>query len=152
MYFPANGGDAAGAGMTFQRLPACSGCSPGRCVLPNNTAPSEWCDSVPFDPEGLVSSLTATANTFIGAHAGLVFLLFAQHKQRLVHWFTLSVPMLIFACILWSLSTGAMSVPRWPSTTEKQHRTVYLCISRRRAVHSKVMDFQSKIQHLFYTR
>ena len=31
MYFPANGGDTSGNDMTFQRMPECSTCSPGKC-------------------------------------------------------------------------------------------------------------------------
>ena len=31
MYYPSNGGDREGRGMTFQRLPECSTCSPGLC-------------------------------------------------------------------------------------------------------------------------
>ena len=95
MYFPTNGGDHAGRGMTFQRMPACSTCAPGLCVAPVNA--SEWCDNVPFDPEGLVSSLTAAAGTFIGAHAGFVILVLSQGRRRLAHWFGLGIFMISVA-------------------------------------------------------
>ena len=38
----------------------CSGCAPGKCPKPD--AP-EWCNSTPFDPEGIVSSLNAIVTT-----------------------------------------------------------------------------------------
>lgn len=98
MYFPSNGGDDAGRGMTFQRLPACSTCSPGLCTAPVNSAnKSVWCEHAPFDPEGLVSSLTAVADTFIGAHAGFVILVLSQGHRRLAHWFGLGVVMVAIA-------------------------------------------------------
>jgi predicted acyltransferase len=94
MYFPSNGGDDAGRGMTFQRLPACSSCSPGLCTAPADaTNRSVWCEHAPFDPEGLVSSLTATAGTFIGAHAGFVILVLSQDRRRLAHWLGLGALM-----------------------------------------------------------
>jgi predicted acyltransferase len=74
MYFPTNGGSWDGKEVTFQRTSDCSTCSPGRCAPPPD-AP-EWCgyDDVkggaPFDPEGLVSSLTAVVAALLGAHVG----------------------------------------------------------------------------------
>ena len=98
MYFPTNGGDHAGRDITFERLSNCSSCSPGKCVAPANV--SSWCANAPFDPEGLVSSLTASAGTMIGAHAGFVILLVAKDTWRVRHWYglglllvTLSLPL-----------------------------------------------------------
>ena len=89
MYFPANGGNLIGNDVTFQRLKNCSSCSPGKCVAPANA--SSWCTEAPFDPEGLVSSLTATADTMIGAHAGFVMLMLAKNTWRVRHWFGLGL-------------------------------------------------------------
>ena len=41
MYYPSNGGDREGRGMTFQRLPECSTCSPELCTAPMN-ANGNW--------------------------------------------------------------------------------------------------------------
>ena len=84
MYYPTNGGDHAGRDITFERMPNCSTCSPGKCVPPVNA--SVWCAKAPFDPEGLVSSLTAAAGTSIGAHVGFVLLCLRKDTWRLRHW------------------------------------------------------------------
>lgn len=74
MYFPTNGGAWADKEITFQRTNDCSTCYPARCV-PQDNAP-EWCGysslygGAPFDPEGLVSSLTAVVASLLGAHCG----------------------------------------------------------------------------------
>ena len=76
MYFPTNGGSREYKEITFQRLRDCSTCYPGRCEPPEGVP--EWCgyDSLhggaPFDPEGLVSSLTAVVASLLGAHCGAV--------------------------------------------------------------------------------
>mmetsp|Transcript_29659 Transcript_29659/g.88748 ORF Transcript_29659/g.88748 Transcript_29659/m.88748 type:complete len:726 (-) Transcript_29659:538-2715(-) len=83
MYFPTNGGDPGGKDMTFQRMPECSGCSPGKC--PKEGAP-QWCNSTPFDPEGLVSSLNAIVTTVIGSHCGHVIVLLVDGADRVSQW------------------------------------------------------------------
>ena len=45
-YFPANGGDSSGNDMTYQRLPECSGCSPGKCAMPAGVERPVWCYQV----------------------------------------------------------------------------------------------------------
>jgi predicted acyltransferase len=45
-----------------------------------------WCTDAPFDPEGLVSSLTASAGTSIGAHVGFVLLCLKKDTWRIRHW------------------------------------------------------------------
>jgi len=82
MYFPSNGG-GLGADVTFQRLSECSGCSPGKCLMPPGETPQPWCLSTytdngagggpylggaAFDPEGLVSSLTCVIASLMGLH------------------------------------------------------------------------------------
>src|SRR4051794_236365 len=75
--------------ITYQRLPECSSCSPGKCVPPLN-APA-WCSQGPFDPEGLVSSLTAIVATVVGAHYGHVLLHVSDASQRILwHWLPFS--------------------------------------------------------------
>ena len=70
LFFSHTQGDKSGNDVTFQRLPECSTCSPGKCVPPAD-APA-WCLQGPFDPEGLVSSLNAIITTVIGIHYGHV--------------------------------------------------------------------------------
>ena len=82
MYFPSNGG-GPDPGMTFTRMPECSGCSPGQCLMPPGQQPEPWCAQVytddgtggppygggaAFDPEGLVSSLTCVTASLMGLH------------------------------------------------------------------------------------
>ena len=98
MYFPTNGGDLTEADMTFQRLPECSSCSPGRCIPPLD-APL-WCFEGPFDPEGLVSSLTAVVTTMIGLHYGHVLVRIQDPVERLWHWGPFSVLQLVVGIIL----------------------------------------------------
>jgi hypothetical protein len=99
MYFPINGGGMQFKEITFQRTVECSSCAPGRCAPPDD-APS-WCgyDSLdgghPFDPEGLVSSLTAVVAAVIGTHYGAVAVLIRDHQQRLMHWVALGVVLVL---------------------------------------------------------
>jgi predicted acyltransferase len=95
MYFPTNGGDHEGRDITYERMPNCSTCSPGKCVPPPNA--STWCTDAPFDPEGLVSSLTASADTMIGAHAGFVLLLLAKDTWKVRHWYGLGLVLVLLS-------------------------------------------------------
>ena len=83
MYWPANGG-GPGASVTYQRMPECSACAPGKCPRPANASVPDWClGTVPFDPEGLVSSLTAMSGSLMGAHVGHALLAFQKQPARL---------------------------------------------------------------------
>ncbi|THU63167.1 hypothetical protein C4D60_Mb01t12850 [Musa balbisiana] len=66
------------------------------CMTPKdgngvNTYPS-WCHA-PFDPEGILSSLTAAVTCIFGLHFGHILILLEDHKDRLTKWllFSLSV-------------------------------------------------------------
>lgn len=104
MYFPTNGGDRSYKEVTFQRTVDCSTCSPGRCVPPED-APS-WCgyDSLdgghPFDPEGLVSSLTAVVAAIVGSHYGAVAICIRDHRRRLFHWVALGTTLVAVGILL----------------------------------------------------
>lgn len=106
MYYPTNGGDKEGRGMTFQRMPECSTCSPGLCTAPQNKNGTgllhPWCETAAFDPEGFVSQLTAAAGTLTGVHVGKVLTEFRseQHRQRITHWLWFSIPCLTIGLIL----------------------------------------------------
>eukprot|EP00729_Bicosta_minor_P009475 gene9474-21250_t len=114
MYFPANGGDTTGNDMTFQRMPECSTCSPGKCW--NHSDPTEgggseggpeggpvmpaWCNEAPFDPEGSVSTLNAILSTIIGCHFGHVFVQIKGHAARLYHMVIFSVVQVVLGLLL----------------------------------------------------
>ena len=103
MYFPTNGGNADGRGMTFNRLPQCSSCSPGLCLEPRNmTALNPWCGKVPFDPEGIVSQLTAAAGTLTGVYIGKVLVEFNEetHRQRMNHWLVFAFSFISLGIVL----------------------------------------------------
>ena len=106
MYFPSNGGgDASSKDVTYQRLPECSTCSPGKCVPPPD-APL-WCMEGPFDPEGLVSSLNAILATVLGVHYGHVLMRITDPVERLWHWGPFSV----------------LQVSRWTHRDHPEHHT-----------------------------
>lgn len=80
MYFPHNGGDCTGKEITFQRTEACSSCAPGKCWkegAPAWCGYEEVCGGAPFDPEGLLSSVTCVVAALWGAHAGRAVFAFA---------------------------------------------------------------------------
>ncbi|KAI3898267.1 hypothetical protein MKW92_024292 [Papaver armeniacum] len=49
-----------------------------------------WCHA-PFDPEGILSSITAAVTCIIGLQYGHILVLLEDHKDRLLHWMLLSV-------------------------------------------------------------
>jgi len=55
---------------------------------------------VPFDPEGLVSSLGAIATCFFGLYFGYVFLHFNSHTDRLKQWIPLGILLTALGFIL----------------------------------------------------
>eukprot|EP01147_Barroeca_monosierra_P004204 gene4204-6550_t len=98
MYFPENGGSPGDNDVTFQRLPDCSTCSPGKCVPPED-APA-WCLNAPFDPEGLVSSLNAIVTTIIGIHYGHILRRIQTPKMRMTYWTLFGVFQLLLGLVL----------------------------------------------------
>ena len=85
-YFPTNGGAWSGKDITFVRTPDCSSCSPGKCAPPAD-API-WCGyeslkgGQPFDPEGLLSSLTAVCASLFGANIGAAVVGLSNRRVR----------------------------------------------------------------------
>ena len=90
MYFPTNGGAWSDKDITFMRTSDCSSCSPGKCAPPVD-APA-WCGygslkgGQAFDPEGLVSSLTAVCASLFGANVSAAILFFNSRQDYLFHW------------------------------------------------------------------
>ncbi|KAL3839703.1 hypothetical protein ACJIZ3_024294 [Penstemon smallii] len=61
-------------------------------------APS-WCRG-PFEPEGLLSSISAIISGTIGIHYGHVLVHLKGHAERLKQWISMGLVLLIVACIL----------------------------------------------------
>lgn len=81
----------------FRRTPSCSVNSPDSGPLPPG-AP-DWCKA-PFDPEGLLSSLSAVGSCFLGLHFGHVLVHRKEHLTRLWDWITVSVALLTMGLLL----------------------------------------------------
>ncbi|KAL8255096.1 hypothetical protein R6Q59_033317 [Mikania micrantha] len=78
-------------------LQACTLSSPESGPL-RPEAPS-WCRA-PFEPEGLLSSISAILSGVIGIHYGHVLIHFKGHAERLKQWVSMGVGLLIIAIIL----------------------------------------------------
>ncbi|KAF5767409.1 hypothetical protein HanRHA438_Chr14g0633911 [Helianthus annuus] len=74
------------------RLKACTLNSPESGPL-RPDAPT-WCRA-PFEPEGLLSSISAILTGVIGIHYGHVLIHFKGHAERLKQWVTMGVGLLI---------------------------------------------------------
>ncbi|XP_061965270.1 uncharacterized protein LOC133689429 [Populus nigra] len=81
----------------WSRLKACTLSSPGSGPF-RKDAPS-WCRA-PFEPEGLLSSISAILSGTIGIHYGHVLIHFKGHAERLRQWVSMGVILLIVAIIL----------------------------------------------------
>ncbi|KAL3628466.1 hypothetical protein CASFOL_027512 [Castilleja foliolosa] len=81
----------------FSRLRACTLSSPDSGPFRKN-APN-WCRA-PFEPEGLLSSISAIISGTIGVHYGHVLIHFKGHGERLKQWVSMALVLLIVAVIL----------------------------------------------------
>lgn len=79
----------------YRNLKECN-ISNGGQVL--ESSPS-WCYA-PFEPEGILSSLTASAACIIGLQYGHILIEFKGHKDRLSNWSLVSIMFLILGSIL----------------------------------------------------
>ncbi|KAG4913434.1 hypothetical protein JHK86_053867 [Glycine max] len=76
---------------------ACTFSSPASGPF-RDDAPS-WCRS-PFEPEGLLSSISAILSGTIGIHYGHILIHFKGHSERLKQWVLMGFVLLIIAIIL----------------------------------------------------
>ncbi|KAK1581411.1 hypothetical protein Q3G72_005812 [Acer saccharum] len=83
----------------WRRSKACTQDSPYEGPLQND-APS-WCHA-PFEPEGILSSISAILSTIIGVHFGHVLIHLKGHLARLKHWGIMGLALLCF----WTYSTS----------------------------------------------
>ncbi|XP_024022989.1 heparan-alpha-glucosaminide N-acetyltransferase [Morus notabilis] len=81
----------------WRRLKACTLSSPTYGPL-RRGAPI-WC-LAPFEPEGLLSSISAILSGTIGIHYGHVLIHFKGHSERLKHWVSMGFGLLIIGIIL----------------------------------------------------
>ncbi|TXG65106.1 hypothetical protein EZV62_006381 [Acer yangbiense] len=77
----------------WRRSKACTQDSPYEGPLQND-APS-WCHA-PFEPEGILSSISAILSTIIGVHFGHVLIHLKGHLARLKHWGIMGLALLVF--------------------------------------------------------
>ncbi|KZV42029.1 heparan-alpha-glucosaminide N-acetyltransferase [Dorcoceras hygrometricum] len=81
----------------WKRSKACTVYSPHEGPF-RNDAPS-WCWA-PFEPEGILSSISAILSTIIGVHFGHVLVYIKGHSARLRHWIIMGLGLLIIGIIL----------------------------------------------------
>ncbi|XP_060176211.1 uncharacterized protein LOC132606649 isoform X1 [Lycium barbarum] len=65
----------------------------------NGSNMPSWCHAA-FDPEGILSSLTAAATSIIGLQYGHILVQFQDHKDQLYSWSVLSFSLLVVGLLL----------------------------------------------------
>eukprot|EP00250_Pteridium_aquilinum_P013049 c21099_g1_i1 orf=235-1701(+) len=58
-----------------------------------------WCQA-PFEPEGILSSISAILSAILGIHYGHVLIHYKSHKERLLHWVLPAVLLISVGLIL----------------------------------------------------
>ncbi|XP_073144351.1 uncharacterized protein [Henckelia pumila] len=81
----------------WKRSKACTVFSPHEGHF-RSDAPT-WCWA-PFEPEGILSSISAILSTIIGVHFGHVLVHIKGHSARLCHWIIMGLGLLILGIIL----------------------------------------------------
>lgn len=81
----------------WSRLKACTLSSPSTGPL-REDAPA-WCRG-PFEPEGLMSSISSILSGTIGIHYGHVLVHYKGHAERLKHWVSMGFALIVLAFIL----------------------------------------------------
>ncbi|KAI0496229.1 hypothetical protein KFK09_022540 [Dendrobium nobile] len=79
------------------RSKACTYSSPASGPLRADAPP--WCFA-PFEPEGLLSSISAILSATIGIHYGHVLIHYKVHSERLKHWMLTAIVLLISGLLL----------------------------------------------------
>ncbi|XP_051123742.1 uncharacterized protein LOC127246413 isoform X2 [Andrographis paniculata] len=81
----------------WKRSKACTNSSPHEGPF-RNDAPS-WCRA-PFEPEGILSSVSAILSAIIGIHFGHVLVHMKDNRSRLQHWSIMGLVLLILGITL----------------------------------------------------
>lgn len=58
-----------------------------------------WCQA-PFEPEGILSSISAILSAILGVHYGHVLIHYKDHKKRLLHWVLPALVLVVLGLIL----------------------------------------------------
>ncbi|OMP03292.1 hypothetical protein COLO4_10523 [Corchorus olitorius] len=66
---------------------------------PFKTGAPSWCHA-PFEPEGILSSISAVLSTIIGVHFGHVLIHMKGHSERLKQWIIMGFALLILGLVL----------------------------------------------------
>ncbi|KAL2468604.1 hypothetical protein Fot_50180 [Forsythia ovata] len=81
----------------WKRSKACTKNSPHEGHFRSDAPP--WCYA-PFEPEGILSSVSAILSTIIGVHFGHILVHMKDHSTRLRHWIVTGLAILIFGVTL----------------------------------------------------
>ncbi|XP_042475639.1 heparan-alpha-glucosaminide N-acetyltransferase [Macadamia integrifolia] len=81
----------------WRRSSACTENSPYEGPI-RKVAPS-WCYA-PFEPEGILSSISSILTTIIGVHLGHVLVHLKSHSDRLKHWVSMGLALLVLGIVL----------------------------------------------------
>ncbi|XP_011087428.1 heparan-alpha-glucosaminide N-acetyltransferase isoform X2 [Sesamum indicum] len=81
----------------WKRSKACTNSSPHEGPFRADAPP--WCWA-PFEPEGILSSISAILSTIFGVHFGHVLVHMKGHSSRLQHWTIMGLGLLILGIIL----------------------------------------------------
>ncbi|KAG7552078.1 hypothetical protein ISN45_Aa06g026880 [Arabidopsis thaliana x Arabidopsis arenosa] len=81
----------------WRRTKACTNDSPYEGAI-RQDAPS-WCHA-PFEPEGVLSSISAILSTIIGVHFGHIIIHMKGHSARLKHWISTGLVLLTLGLTL----------------------------------------------------
>jgi predicted acyltransferase len=68
-------------------------------------------DCTPYDPEGVLGSLTATLLTYLGLMSGRVVIHFSSHQDRIIRWLICGFILLLLAGILCGFSRDDGVIP-----------------------------------------
>ncbi|KAB1202183.1 hypothetical protein CJ030_MR8G009792 [Morella rubra] len=105
----------------WRRSKACTDNSPYEGPF-RNDAPS-WCYA-PFEPEGILSSISAILSTIIGLHFGHVLIHLEGHSARMKHWSLMGFALLILGIIL-HFTHGGNSIP----LNKQLYTFSYVCVT-----------------------
>lgn len=81
----------------WKRSKACTTSSPREGPF-RSDAPS-WCWA-PFEPEGILSSISAILSTLVGVHFGHVLVHIKDHRSRLQHWIIAGTGLVVAGIVL----------------------------------------------------
>lgn len=79
----------------YKNLKECSNSEDGQ----GSESQPPWC-LAPFDPEGILSSISASVTCIIGLHYGHILVQLKDHRNRLLHWVLVSLSLFLLGLIM----------------------------------------------------